>query len=98
MNPAAEALTQWSAAEVGGLPVDEVLRFVESDSGRRVDSPSREALLTGASAHLPPGIVAVVDGMARSTRWRTSARRCATRTEPWSAPCWWCAAWPRSGR
>ena len=54
MNLAAEALTQWSAAEVGGLPVDEVLRFVEADGGRRVDSPSREALLTGASAHLPP--------------------------------------------
>jgi len=55
MNPAAEALTQWGAAEVGGLPVDEVVRFVEIDGGRRVDSPSREALLTGGSAHLPPG-------------------------------------------
>jgi diguanylate cyclase (GGDEF)-like protein/PAS domain S-box-containing protein len=55
MNPAAEALTQWTAAEVSGVPVDEVLRFVESDSGRRIDSPSREALATGGSAHLPPG-------------------------------------------
>ena len=55
MNPAAEALTQWSATEVDGLPVDEVLRFVEADGGRRVDSPSRDALLTGGSAHLPPG-------------------------------------------
>jgi diguanylate cyclase (GGDEF)-like protein/PAS domain S-box-containing protein len=55
MNPAAEAITQWTASEVSGLPVDEVLRFVESDSGRRIDSPSREALATGASAHLPPG-------------------------------------------
>jgi diguanylate cyclase (GGDEF)-like protein/PAS domain S-box-containing protein len=55
MNAAAEAITQWSAAEVSGLPVDEVLRFVEPESGRRIDSPSREALLTGASAHLPSG-------------------------------------------
>jgi len=55
MNPAAEALTQWSAAEIDGLPVEEVLRFVEADGGRRIDSPSREALLTGGSAHLPLG-------------------------------------------
>ena len=55
MNPAAEAITQCGASDVCGLPVDEVLRFVESDSGRRIDSPSREALLTGAAAHLPPG-------------------------------------------
>jgi diguanylate cyclase (GGDEF)-like protein/PAS domain S-box-containing protein len=55
MNPAAEAITQWTASEVCGLPVDEVLRFVESDSGRRIDSPSREALTTGANAHLAPG-------------------------------------------
>jgi diguanylate cyclase (GGDEF)-like protein/PAS domain S-box-containing protein len=55
MNPAAEALTQWPAAEARGLAVDEVLRFLESDTGRHIESPSREALATGTSTHLPPG-------------------------------------------
>jgi diguanylate cyclase (GGDEF)-like protein/PAS domain S-box-containing protein len=55
MNPAAEALTQWPAAEACGLAVDEVLRFLESDTGRHIECPSRESLATGASTHLPPG-------------------------------------------
>ena len=55
MNPAAEMLTQWPAAEARGLAVDEVLRFLESDTGRHIESPSRETLATGTATHLPPG-------------------------------------------
>jgi len=57
LNRAAQALIGFTAERARGLPVQEVLRFVDAASGRRVGDPLRETLAYGRSARLAPGAV-----------------------------------------
>jgi diguanylate cyclase (GGDEF)-like protein/PAS domain S-box-containing protein len=57
LNPAAQTLTGFSAERARGLPAQEVLRFVDAGSGRRVGDPVRETLSYERPARLAPGAV-----------------------------------------
>lgn len=47
INPVSETLTGWSCDEAMGLPVDQVVRFHEEDSGELISSPLGRALRLG---------------------------------------------------
>ncbi len=53
MNPVAEALSGWAAAQAAGRPLSEVLPLLDQRSGRPVDDPARQVVETDAP--LPPG-------------------------------------------
>ena len=55
LNPVAEFLTGWSAAEALGQPVDEVLRLIDSSRQHRILSPITEVIQTGRAAKLATG-------------------------------------------
>lgn len=59
LNPAAQALTGWSAAAAVGQPVDVVLQLVDPVTDRPVPSPLRQATSGGVPAALPPQCVLV---------------------------------------
>ena len=42
LNPAAEALTDWSLEEAGGRPITEVFRLIDETTGRPIDWPRTE--------------------------------------------------------
>lgn len=50
INPAAEALTGWSAEEAAGRPVADVLCLTDEGTGRTVEPPVAEAVQTGRTA------------------------------------------------
>jgi len=58
-NPAAEAWTEWPAAEAVGKAVDEVFQVVDSASGEQVHTPLWRVLAEGTLSELPPGILLV---------------------------------------
>ena len=45
LNPAAEALTDWSLEEAGGRPITEVFRLIDETTGRPIDWPRTEVRL-----------------------------------------------------
>jgi PAS domain S-box-containing protein len=47
MNPVAESLTGWSAAEASGKPLDAVFRIVHEETRRPADNPAEKALREG---------------------------------------------------
>jgi PAS domain S-box-containing protein len=47
MNPPAEALTRWSAAEATGRPLSEVFRIVSEETGLRARDPADRVLAEG---------------------------------------------------
>ena len=47
LNPAAEALTGWDAADAIGRPLSDVFKLVDEDSRQSVENPVRECLLRG---------------------------------------------------
>src|SRR5690349_5232599 len=47
MNPAAESLTGWVAAEAHGRPLDEVLRLVNEETRQVVEQPVKQVIETG---------------------------------------------------
>jgi PAS domain S-box-containing protein len=52
MNPIAERLTDWSAAEARGRPLAEVFRVVNEDTGEPIESPVERVLREGSIVHL----------------------------------------------
>jgi two-component system cell cycle sensor histidine kinase/response regulator CckA len=53
LNPVAEQLTRWSAAEARGRPLGEVFRVVDEDNGQAVDSAVERVLREGVTVGLP---------------------------------------------
>ncbi|MDI6749092.1 MAG: EAL domain-containing protein [Rhodocyclaceae bacterium] len=55
MNPVAEALTGWSMAEAAGLPIGEVFRIVNEQTGESMENPVarvlREGIVVGLANH-----------------------------------------------
>ncbi|WP_337174229.1 PAS domain S-box protein [Paludisphaera sp.] len=47
MNPVAESLTGWVAAEAYGRPVEEVFRIISEETGQAVKQPIRQVIETG---------------------------------------------------
>ncbi len=60
INPAAEALTGWPAAEAVGRPLDEVFRIVHAETRAPLESPARQVLRRGAAIGLasPTALIA----------------------------------------
>ena len=56
-NPAAEAWTEWPAAEAVGKTLDEVFQVVDSASGEQVHTPLWRVLAEGTLSELQPGIL-----------------------------------------
>jgi len=56
MNPAAEKLTGWTAAEALGQPLETVLRLIEEHNGAAYGDPVPLAILKGAPVHLDRGL------------------------------------------
>jgi PAS domain S-box-containing protein len=52
LNPAAEALTGWPAAEAGGRPLTEVFRIVNERTRQPVEDPAARVLRLGAAVGL----------------------------------------------
>jgi diguanylate cyclase (GGDEF)-like protein/PAS domain S-box-containing protein len=55
INPVAQSLTGWSAAEALGNPIDEVLQIVDDTHARRVRNPMTTVIQTNRTAKLPSG-------------------------------------------
>jgi diguanylate cyclase (GGDEF)-like protein/PAS domain S-box-containing protein len=53
LNPFAERLTGWSAAEACGQPVARVFQVLDESTGRPVPNPADRCLLEGSLAELP---------------------------------------------
>lgn len=47
LNPVAEGMTGWSAAEASGRPLEEVFRIVNEDSQQTIENPIRKVLKDG---------------------------------------------------
>jgi len=52
MNPVAESLTGWPLSEAGGQPLDRVLRIINEESRKSVESPSVRAFRDGRTVQL----------------------------------------------
>ena len=52
LNPVAESVTGWPAAEATGKPLTEVFRIIHEDTRTPVDDPVRKVLQTGATIAL----------------------------------------------
>lgn len=57
MNPVAEAITGWRAAEALGRRFEEVFRFEDAASGQPVENPLKRALRDGSPSNLAAGAV-----------------------------------------
>ena len=55
LNPVAQLLTGWSAAEAIGRPIDEVLQIVDDTQEHRALSPMTTVIQTNRAAKLPSG-------------------------------------------
>ena len=53
MNPVAESLTEWSAEEAFGQPLDHVVRFVSEEGHQPVEDPVKRATASGQPAAVP---------------------------------------------
>ena len=72
LNPPAEELSGWSEAESRGRPVQEILAFTESLTGRSLPDPLQQALRQGGRVTLPE-LVLLNDRQGRSIPVRMSA-------------------------
>jgi PAS domain-containing protein len=85
LNPAAEALTDWSAAEAVGRPLGEVFLIVDEGSQRPRESPVERVLREGRVVGLattPPSSRATARPAPSPTAARPSATR-AARSSVW---------------
>jgi diguanylate cyclase (GGDEF)-like protein/PAS domain S-box-containing protein len=55
LNPVAQSLTGWPAAEAIGRPIDEVLQIVNDTHEHRILSPMTTVIQTNHTVKLPPG-------------------------------------------
>ena len=55
LNPVAQALSGWSAAEAMGRPVNEVLKIVDDTPEHRILSPMTNVIRANIAGKLPPG-------------------------------------------
>jgi len=78
MNPIAEALTGWSAAEAMGQPLRRVFAIVEESSGKTARSPVARCMAEGRNAHLDADVLLVArDGTKRDIRSSAAPLRTA---------------------
>ncbi len=59
MNPIAEQLTGWSAAEAMGRPLDDCLHLISGRTRERVQSPARQVLASGGAVGLANGTILI---------------------------------------
>ncbi len=52
LNAVAQTLTGWDLNQALGRPVDEIFRIIDSQTGRKVDSPTARTLRGGVTVHL----------------------------------------------
>ena len=66
MNPVAESLTGWSAAEAHGKPVEEVVRIVNEETRELIELPARNVIDTGLVRGMANHVVLIAkDGTER---------------------------------
>lgn len=69
MNPTAEQMTGWSAAEAAGRPLDEVFRIVDENTGKPIQDPVKTCLAQMRPFYLNDGAVLLCkDGEKRNIR------------------------------
>ena len=59
LNPVAEAMTGWAAAEAVGLPFDEVFQIIDVKDRRRAVNPMKSVIQENKSANLAAGSVLI---------------------------------------
>lgn len=65
INPVAERMIGWSAADAAGRPLEEVLRIVDVQTAARVPNPAVEAIRTRAAIQLKEHVLFRADGDER---------------------------------
>ncbi|HEX4613360.1 MAG TPA: PAS domain S-box protein [Urbifossiella sp.] len=73
LNPAAEALTGWPAAEAAGRPLDEVVHTLDEGTRGRAESPAARVLREGAEVGLANHTLLVARGGAERIIERSAA-------------------------
>lgn len=69
LNPAAERMTGWLAADALHRPIQKVMPVVDDDTGRMVDHPAAACLSTGEVTYLEDDVVLIdSDGSRRDIR------------------------------